>query len=221
MKAGEGIADIALGAVVVIPDVQAEAVTGAAGAGADTSHSSPVRAAGQVNLGIRLCLGNGRLEVQAAAKGPHPVGGTAHAALQLGRIQHCGKGGQIDPEHLLRLGVIVGDAVQGDIHSGGVAAADTDLGIAKAGAALVHSHHRRLKIKHHWQRRGRILKGNLTFVQLAVGHRTLGIDPAGRHHDAVQRGHQLVVFYRKNSGIVNILRHQAGAQRQKSRNNHQ
>ena len=74
VQTGKGVADVSLGAVVVITHIQAEAVLTQASAGPDASHRCKERAAGNIQFQIGPGMRSGRNQVKAAAKGAHAVG---------------------------------------------------------------------------------------------------------------------------------------------------
>ena len=95
-----------------------------------------VGAKAEVVGGVRQGVEFGGLEVDAGAEGCGAVGGCADAALDLDVVNGRSEVGHVNPKDALGFGVVEGDAVDGYVDAGQVAAADAEAGVAYAVACV-------------------------------------------------------------------------------------
>ena len=85
-----------------------------------------VGAAGEVDAEERLHADVLSLHVERGSEGTGTVGRRTHAALDLYRLHAAGEVAHVDPEHLVRLGVVHRYAVGRDVDAAGIRSAHSE-----------------------------------------------------------------------------------------------
>ena len=101
VEPGPGVVQVPFGLVVGIAQIQREAVGHPAAACRRAHDGGPVGTGREFHFTVGLALREGGLHIDTAAEGARSVDRGTDTALQLDRVQHSGKAGNVHPENFL------------------------------------------------------------------------------------------------------------------------
>jgi hypothetical protein len=139
----------------------------------------------KVTKGIGLQRGG--FEVEGGAERGGSVGRRAHPALNLQTPHGGGKIGHIHPEHAMRLGVVEGDSVDGDVDARVVNPADADAGVTHPGAGVGRAHHGGRALHQPGDVAAGVLAIDFVGAERGEGHGRVFVDAVSEHENRVRQ----------------------------------